>query len=598
MGAQMLLPYLRGIHGVLTFSLDTVSKGELSKESPSDSSGITPFLDLFSWSSTSVSDEELLQQKLQQRLPAVAAAVHMIVSACVAAATLVLPPSTQQQREGEEDDAAAAQAFSSWKEKGFHDAEDLLSARMLVPADGGVYTDCGSEGQTLPNCQDTHLTHADEAALLLIRQILDRLFISFPRRFATSCVAISSGSLSSDVANLRSLLFLLRLMRRAKLKYLLVPLLGLLQDAAKGVISIPASPCIYTSGSLLHLSPFAVAGAAAASNTRENSLPAVGGDTAEGSATTPAKESFLASKRVRRDMQELFRLCCLIGCRCFTQRVTTAANPNAFDVIPPLPPPVDILNQALGIALKQLNRRSPLSLLFLQTLTDELPSAITQSLHSSSPQAFLSRYLLMCLLRDMPLRLFPSAASPVRRLLVEELQGLHLLTTDRRTLRAFAAALRGSLGTETAKLDALVPPPNPGTIAFFRAVYTPTALLEEEGASPWSDFFFPGMWSMATTPKSDCLMLQVFASREREGSSRIAYLRRIGFLLLAAPDGAFSAHVASLLEKLTETLKPAYPPDIAVEITKHVSRQLSAPIHVHRLSAFAAPPAAPVGKPL
>lgn len=53
--------------------------------------------------------------------------------------------------------------------------------------------------------------------------------------------------------------------------------------------------------------------------------------------------------QVRRDMHELFRLCCFVALGCFSQRVGTAANPNGFDTSPPLPPPVDILNQALAV---------------------------------------------------------------------------------------------------------------------------------------------------------------------------------------------------------------------------------------------------------
>ncbi|CDJ44468.1 dopey, N-terminal domain-containing protein, putative, partial [Eimeria tenella] len=352
-------------------------------------------------------------------------------------------------------------------------------------------------------------------------------------------------------------------------------------------------------------------------------------------------------------MQELFRLCCFIGSRCFSHRVGAAANPNAFDVTPPLPPAVDLLNQALAVAaapaaaaaapaaaaatgdaredfaahsaaaaqpptaptaaaaaaaavapaegiasssssssssngeaallqelrrrlvlqlqppslrapcciaeankeiakrkllaavasptdpeevaavfglaallmqcadLKQLNRRSPLSALFLQTLTDELQGSLAQALSSAAPQGFISRYLLLSLFEWLPLRLFPGAAGPLRRLLLEELQRQQVLQSDRRTLRALGAALGAALATETAKLDAIMPPPNAG----------------------------------------------VFVSREREASGRVAHMKRLAFLLLAAPEGFFTAHVALLLERLTEALKPSYPAAVSVEIT-------------------------------
>ena len=53
--------------------------------------------------------------------------------------------------------------------------------------------------------------------------------------------------------------------------------------------------------------------------------------------------------QVRRDMHELFRLCCFVAFGSFTHRAGAAANPNGFDSSPPLPPPVDVVNQALAV---------------------------------------------------------------------------------------------------------------------------------------------------------------------------------------------------------------------------------------------------------
>ncbi|KAL8448843.1 hypothetical protein Emed_003551 [Eimeria media] len=744
--SRMLLPYLRGILGVLSFVLDSAAQALRAKDTHAETSGLTPLFDFFSWGGGSHSEEEAAQHRLQQQLPGVAASAHMIISACVAAANLVLPPVDQQQQQQQQQQHwqqriglvagySSRDAHSAWPTSGLSPGASSASLDGAAAAAAAATVACSPEQQQLSECQHVHLTHADEAALSLSREILERVFAGFPRGFALSCVAIWAGGLAGDGSNLRSLLLLLRLMQKVKLRHLLVPLTGLCHEAAKGLASTPASPSSYVGIALLHQSPFAAAeetaaaeaAAAAAAGTesletllsqtgcaetlkpRESVIyhliyclliaasppsfvsfeclctsacrssqkrvsppaaaaTAAAATAADSSTSTssneteteeiwrqiarlvsvgvsaprqpvsilwlfcivnvldrvkPAKEHVIASKR------ELFRLSCSVACRCFSVRVSSAANPNAYDVLSPLPPPVDLVNQALAVPaataaarrrqtaaasaaaeaaagtsdscssdphlssssssggdtvlllqelqrrrdmhrrpsfsvssciteanreisrhnisascsasadaaelaalfglaalamqcadLKQLNRRSPLSGLFLQTLTDEIPAGLAQALNNNSPQAFLSRYMLLSLVCELPLRLFPAAAPALRRLLLDGLQGPRFFVRDRRSLRAWGLAFRSILTAETSKLDALVPPPNPG----------------------------------------------VFASRDKEAASRLSHLKRVAFVLLAAPGETFVSQVAALLEKLTEALKAQHAQEAAVQV--------------------------------
>ncbi|KAL8431657.1 hypothetical protein ACSSS7_005145 [Eimeria intestinalis] len=647
--SRMLLPYLRGILGVLSFVLDSAAQAVRAKDPHAETSGLTPLFDFFSWGGGSHSEEEAAQHKLQQLLPGVAASAHMIISACVAAANLVLPPLEHQQQQQQQQHHwqqriglvagySSRDAQGAWPTAGLSAGASNVSAAAAAAAAAATVA-CSPEQQQLSECQHVHLTHADEAALSLSREILERVFAG----------------------------------------HLLVPLTGLCQEAAKAVASSPASPSSYVSIALLHQSPCAAAGetaaaeAAAAAATGTESLDVLLSQTgcaetlkpresviyhliyclliaasppsfvsfkclctsacrssqkrlsppaaaATAAAPTAADSSSSSSSeteteeiwrqmarlvsvgvssprqpvsllwlfcivnvldRVRRDFQELFRLCCSVACRCFSVRTSSAANPNAYDVLSPLPPPVDLVNQALAVPaasaaarrrqtaaaaaaaaaaagtsdscscdphltrtssssnsssssrgdtalllqelqrrrdmqrrpsfsvssciteanrelsrhnipatcsasadaaelaalfglaalamqcadLKQLNRRSPLSGLFLQTLTDEIPAGLAQALNNNSPQAFLSRYMLLCLVCELPLRLFPTAAPALRRLLLDGLQNPRFFNGDRRFVRAWGLAFRSILNAESSKLEALVPPPNPGVAA-------------------------------------------------------------------------------------------------------------------------------------
>ena len=103
-----------------------------------------------------------------------------------------------------------------------------------------------------------------------------------------------------------------------------------------------------------------------------------------------------------------------------------------------------------------------LLLLLLEALGAPVQCRLRSCCWCCCAQGFISRYLLLSLFEWLPLRLFPGAAGPLRRLLLEELQRQQVLQSDRRTLRALGAALGAALVTETAKLDAIMPPPNAG----------------------------------------------------------------------------------------------------------------------------------------
>lgn len=58
--------------------------------------------------------------------------------------------------------------------------------------------------------------------------------------------------------------------------------------------------------------------------------------------------------QLRRDLQHLFSYLGLVASGSFGERVPSSVSPNAFDLLAPLPPCVDILNQALAVTNEAL----------------------------------------------------------------------------------------------------------------------------------------------------------------------------------------------------------------------------------------------------
>ncbi|CBZ54720.1 putative dopey, N-terminal domain-containing protein [Neospora caninum Liverpool] len=314
-----------------------------------------------------------------------------------------------------------------------------------------------------------------------------------------------------------------------------------------------------------------------------------------------AKEATIASKKTRKELQELFRMCVFVAVRQFGSRVASAASGSAFDVLAPLPPQADLVNQAISLTtslsvsssrfsatgscseraekegddwevdrlkreqrkslrarpslasppclmtinkvliekqlvsalvptdaveiaahyalavivmfcveIGEINRRSPLTALFLQVLCDDFPAYVLPALHNQSPQAFSYRYLILCVLRYFPTRLFPSGISMMKKALLENLPLASFFAMDRRTLRGWAKiGARVMMSGEPQKIDMLLPAPHAG----------------------------------------------VFSSKENDVSQRMRYLRRLAFLLLCSGKDIFQPQLPFILEKLTEALK-------------------------------------------
>ncbi|PFH37119.1 hypothetical protein BESB_035770 [Besnoitia besnoiti] len=312
-----------------------------------------------------------------------------------------------------------------------------------------------------------------------------------------------------------------------------------------------------------------------------------------------AKEATMASKKTRKELQELFRFAIFIAARQFGARVASASG-NVFDVLSPLPPTADIVNQAVTLTqtpssgltpagapsshggaereadgweverlrraseqqglrsrpslasppclmtinkiliekqlvaalvptdavevaahhalavilmflveVGEINRRSPMTALFLQVLCDDFPVYVLPALHNQSPQGFSYRYLILCVLRYFPTRLFPAGLSMMKKALLENLPLLSFFSIDRRTLRSWERIGARVVSSDPQKLDVLLPSPHAG----------------------------------------------VFASKESDLSHRLRYLKRLAFLLLCSSKDVFQPQLAVVLEKLTEALK-------------------------------------------
>ncbi|ORM42266.1 Histone acetyltransferase GCN5 [Babesia sp. Xinjiang] len=169
----------------------------------------------------------------------------------------------------------------------------------------------------------------------------------------------------------------------------------------------------------------------------------------------------------------------------------------------------------------QLSRRTAVANIFFHVLCDNLGSYILPILQQKMDQPLDYRYLVLLLLRHLPFELYEGSLQCIKRAIIDYINTSGFFKTDRRGLRCITKIFRLVADDECkgtvdrlSKLDIYTCPPHSS----------------------------------------------VFTSKSIDIQARIKYLKRLAFVLYACRNDTFATHIATIIERLTDNCK-AYDDD-------------------------------------
>ncbi|KAK1940346.1 dopey, N-terminal domain containing protein [Babesia divergens] len=164
----------------------------------------------------------------------------------------------------------------------------------------------------------------------------------------------------------------------------------------------------------------------------------------------------------------------------------------------------------------QLSRRTAIANVFYHVLWNSLTSYILPMLQDKMEQPLQYRYLVFLLLHNLPFDLYEGSLQCIKRFIVDYINTPDFLKTDRRTFRCMIHifrqiaddACRGTVD-RLIKLDLFTSPPHSS----------------------------------------------LFTSRNMNIQSRIKYLKRLAFVLYACRNDTFASNIATIIERLTDNCR-------------------------------------------
>ncbi|EDO05456.1 dopey N-terminal domain containing protein [Babesia bovis T2Bo] len=169
----------------------------------------------------------------------------------------------------------------------------------------------------------------------------------------------------------------------------------------------------------------------------------------------------------------------------------------------------------------QLSRRTAVANVFFHVLCNSLGSYILPTLQQKTEQPLEHRYLVLLLLRHLPFKLYEGSLHCIKRSVIDFINASYFFKNDRRGLRC------------TAKIFRLVADDD------CRGTVDRLNKLDQYTCPPHSS---------------------VFTSKTIDIQSRIKYLKRLAFVLYACRSDTFAMHIATIIERLTENFR-AYDDD-------------------------------------
>ncbi|GFE55885.1 hypothetical protein BaOVIS_032890 [Babesia ovis] len=284
----------------------------------------------------------------------------------------------------------------------------------------------------------------------------------------------------------------------------------------------------------------------------------------------PTKNPNAIEKPMKRCLSELMYSLIYQSVGLYMNKVCTWLAPNLYDLEPPLPPHVYIINSyyhdhvnpkdsiltcsgywdkgdSANAATKskafdnpdcvsinalaqlvvfshetvQLSRRTAVANIFFHVLCNNLGSNILLTLQQKTEQPTDHRYIVLLLLRHLPFELYEGSLHCIKRPVIDFINAPFFFKTDRRGLRC--------------------------TTNIFRLVADDDCRGTVDRLSKLDHYTCP--------PHSS-----VFTSKSMDIQSRIKYLKRLAFVLYACRNDTFAPHIATIIERLTDNCR-AYDDD-------------------------------------
>ncbi|KAK1443119.1 dopey-related protein [Babesia gibsoni] len=169
-----------------------------------------------------------------------------------------------------------------------------------------------------------------------------------------------------------------------------------------------------------------------------------------------------------------------------------------------------------GYETVQLSRRTAIANVLYHILWDSLSSYILPILQDKTEQPLAYRYLLLLLLRNLPFNLYEGSLQCIKRFVIDYINAPDCFKVDRRTFKCLVQIFRQvaddacrGIVDRLIKLDLFTNPPH----------------------------------------------TNVFTSRIINIQSRVRYLKRLAFVLYACRNDMFASHIATIIERLTDTCR-------------------------------------------